>query len=300
MSSHRKYNTLFIPFLLFLFLAGCASRSEEAAPVQQISSNPSRTPATAVSTAGETGSAVASEESSEGGSAEAAGELEAEGDELDEFEAEFEEAKPDVYDPFEGYNRAMTSFNDFLYTWVLEPVGRGYAYVVPESPRRGVRNFFNNLLYPVRLVNNLLQLKVRNAGEETLRFVTNTTIGIFGFWDPAREWFGLEAHEEDFGQTLGYYGVAAGPHIVLPFLGPSNLRDTLSIYPDNFLDPKGQREPVGQTGNYVQEYGLWAFDAVNEASLRPGEYESLKKDAVDFYAFLRDGYEQMRRKEIEK
>ncbi|MBU2649097.1 VacJ family lipoprotein [bacterium] len=221
-------------------------------------------------------------------------------DELDEFEAEFEAAKQEVSDPLEGYNRAMTTFNDRLYLWVLVPVAKGYSAVLPEAPRRGVRHFFHNLLYPLRFVNNLLQFKIKNAGEETLRFVTNTTIGILGFWDPAKEWFGLRPHDEDFGQTLGFYGVGAGPHIVLPFFGPSNLRDTFSMVPDNFLDPVGQAKPIGQTDSYVAEYGVRGFDAVNEASLRPGEYESLKKDAVDFYPFLRDSYEQMRNKQIKE
>jgi len=221
-------------------------------------------------------------------------------DEMDEFETEFEEAKIEVYDPFGGYNRAMTTFNDTLFLWVLTPISRSYAYVVPEAPRSGISNFFTNLLYPIRVVNNLLQFKLKNAGEETLRFVTNTTIGILGFWDPAREWFGLEAHDEDFGQTLGFYGVGAGPHIVLPFFGPSNLRDAFSKIPDNYLDPVGQERPIGQTDNYVTEYGVRAFDVTNELSLRPGEYESLKKDAVDFYPFLRDSYEQMRNKQIKR
>lgn len=223
-----------------------------------------------------------------------------EDEEFDEFESEFEDAKQEVSDPFEGYNRAMTTFNDKLFMWVINPLADGYRFIVPEAPRRGVRNILHNLLYPLRFVNNLLQFKIVNAGEETLRFVTNSTIGIFGLWDPAKEWFDLTPHEEDFGQTLGFYGLGAGPHIVLPFFGPSNLRDTFSMYPDNFLDPTGQREPIGQTDSYLAEYGILAFKTINQVSLRPGEYESLKKDAVDFYPFLRDSYEQMRNKQIKE
>ncbi len=218
-------------------------------------------------------------------------------EEFDEFEEEFGDAtEKEVFDPLEGYNRAMTTFNDKLYFWVLKPIAQCYAWIVPECVRKGIDRFFTNLMYPVRFVNNVLQLKVKNAGEETLRFVTNTTIGVLGFWDPATEWFGLEAHDEDFGQTLGYYGVGAGPHIVLPFFGPSNLRDAFSRYPDTrYLDPK-----TLYLETLEQQVGAVFLDSVNNTSLRIGEYESVKKDAFDLYLFLRDGYEQIRIKEIEE
>lgn len=217
--------------------------------------------------------------------------------EFDEFEEEFGDTEEnEVWDPFEGYNRAMTSFNDFLLLWVLEPIAKCYRWMVPELVRRGIANFFTNLLYPVRLVNNLLQLKFKNAGEETIRFVTNTTVGILGFWDPAKEWGGFEAHNEDFGQTLGFYGVGPGPHVVLPFFGPKNLRDAFSMYPDTYyLDPK----TVYVEGT-ERQVGVFVFETINKTSLRIGQYENLKKDAIDLYPFLRDSYEQMRVKEIEE
>lgn len=218
-------------------------------------------------------------------------------DEFDSFEEEFgDAAEEEVFDPLEGYNRFMTGFNDKLYFWVLKPIAQCYRWIVPECVRRGIGRFFDNLLYPIRFVNNVLQLKFKNAGEETLRFVTNTTVGVLGFWDPAKEWFDLEAHEEDFGQTLGYWGVRAGPHVVLPFFGPSNLRDAFSMYPDTYyLDPK-----TVYVEGIENQVGVFVFENVNEASLRIGEYESLKKDAFDLYPFLRDGYEQMRMREIEE
>ncbi len=233
----------------------------------------------------------------EKGEEELAGQDDEDFDEMDEFEEEFGDAtKQEVFDPLEGYNRAMTTFNDRLYFWVLKPIAQCYRWIVPECVRRGIDRFFTNLMYPVRLVNNVLQFKMKNAGEETLRFVTNTTIGVLGFWDPAKEWFDLDAHEEDFGQTLGYYGVGAGPHIVLPFLGPSNLRDTIALYPDTkYLDPKNIYLETTE-----QQVGVVVFEKVNNASLRIGEYESIKKDALDLYPFLRDGYEQIRIKEIEE
>ncbi|MCZ6647400.1 MAG: MlaA family lipoprotein [SAR324 cluster bacterium] len=211
-----------------------------------------------------------------------------------ELDKEFAEKELDeVSDPFSGYNRSMTVFNDKLYTWVLDPAGRGLRFVLPEYSRRGIANFFDNLLYPLRLINNLLQAKFANSGEETLRFVTNTTIGVFGLWDPADKWFGLEAHDEDFGQTLGYWGVGPGPHIVLPFLGPSNLRDMFALVPDYYLDPA-----TYYIDSEKDQLALRVFKEVNKTSLHIGEYENLKRDALDLYPFLRDVYEQNRAKLI--
>jgi phospholipid-binding lipoprotein MlaA len=230
---------------------------------------------------------------------------------FDEFEDEFGgDETAEVFDPFGGYNRVMTGFNDKLYFWVLKPVAKGYRSVVPEFARRGINNFFKNLYYPVRLVNNVLQLKLKNAGEETLRFATNSTIGVLGFWDPAKAWFGLEAHPEDFGQTLGYWGVGAGPHLVLPFLGPSNLRDTFALAPSwVYLNPINNLtmaddwidlDAIESIEETETKAGIVAFEEINYTSLHIGEYENLKKDAIDFYPFMRDLYEQNRQKEIEE
>ena len=231
--------------------------------------------------------------------------------EFDEFEEEFgDDEIGEVFDPFSGYNRAMTKFNDKLYFWVLKPVAKGYRAIVPEFARRGINNFFKNLYYPVRLVNNVLQLKLKNAGEETLRFATNTTIGVLGLWDPAEVWFGLEAHPEDFGQTLGVWGFGPGPHIVLPVLGPSNLRDGLALAPSwVYLDPINNfstmyewagADSIEELEKFEVKAGIWTFEKVNYTSLHIGEYEDLKKDAVDLYIFMRDVYEQNRQKAIEE
>ena len=228
----------------------------------------------------------------------------------DEFEDEFAGSEQEVFDPLSGYNRGMTGFNDGFYVFVLDPVARGYRWVLPGTARRGVKNFFHNLLFPLRFVNNALQLKATNAGEEFLRFSINSTIGILGFWDPAKEWFGLEAHEEDFGQTLGYYGVGGGFHVVLPLLGPSNLRDMFSLYPDLQMDPvnyvenrpynfpKQEGEYLGVSRQTLQAIDLTLLKTVNTESLRIGQYENLKKDAIELYPFLRDVYEQNRAKLI--
>ena len=230
----------------------------------------------------------------------------------DGFEDEFENAEEEIFDPLSGYNSVMTEFNDGFYVFVLDPVARGYRWVMPDPARRGVKNFFHNLLFPIRFVNNALQLKPINAAEEMFRFIINSTVGIFGIWDPAKEWFGLEAHEEDFGQTLGYYGVGGGFHIVLPFLGPSNLRDMFSLYPDMQMDPvyyvdnrpynfpMKEGEYLGMSRQTIQQTNLLMLKTVNKESLRVGQYENLKKDAIELYPFLRDVYEQNRAKLIEE
>ena len=219
---------------------------------------------------------------------------------MDEFTDEMKVEKR--ADPFSGYNRIMTSFNDGLYEYVLAPLASGYKTIVYKKIRSSIGNFFHNTLYPIRLVNNLLQGKIKNSGEETLRFVINSTFGIVGLFDPAKSYFELVAHDEDFGQTLGYWGIGPGPHIVLPFLGPSNLRDTLSLYPDSLVNPVNYQESrhYNLTNNYGESLVLNAFSQVNYVSLHEGKYEELKKDAVDLYPFLRDVYEQYRKQQIKE
>lgn len=230
-------------------------------------------------------------------------EVQDEDDFEDEFSDEFQESDgKEIYDPFGSYNRSMTDFNDYMYINILNPVASGYSYVIPEPARKGVGNMFENIFFPIRFVNNILQLKFMNALEETGRFVVNSTFGLLGLFDPAKTQLEWQPHKEDFGQTLGYWGVAPGPHVVLPFLGPSNVRDAIAKIPDYLLDP---------TTAYIVEYprdipsNFWSTMAirsvywVNKASLHQGEYENLKKDAIDLYPFLRDIYEQKRIKEIE-
>jgi len=206
-----------------------------------------------------------------------------------DLEDEFEDESADhVFDPLGGYNRFMTKVNDKLYFWVLKPVAKGFSIVIPEAGRKAINHCFRNILFPVRLVNNLLQFKIKRAGIETARFGVNTTIGVLGLADPAKSWLNLEAYEEDFGQTLGHYGVGGGFHLVLPLLGPSNVRDTIGMVPDYFLNP------INYIGNYKYEAGITAVKKFNFTSLHLGEYEDIKKDALDLYIFLRDAYEQNR------
>ena len=219
---------------------------------------------------------------------------------LNEFEDEIKVEKR--LDPLSRYNRIMTNFNDGAFEYVISPVARGYQTVVHKEIRISVGNFFHNILYPIRLINNLLQGKVKNSGEETGRFIINSTIGILGLFDPAKSYFGLEAHDEDFGQTLGFYGVGAGPHIVLPLFGPSNLRDTFSMYPDYLLNPLDydDERSYNLTNNYGESLVLKAYSRINHVSLHEGKYEKIKENAIDLYPFLRDVYEQHREQQIKE
>ncbi|MFG0583929.1 VacJ family lipoprotein [Pseudomonas sp. zjy_9] len=151
---------------------------------------------------------------------------------------EFERASSDalrVYDPLEPWNRRVYHFNYRFDQWVLLPVVNGYRYVTPNLVQTGVHNFFSNLGEIPTLANSLLQLKGQRAMNSTARLLFNTILGIGGIWDPATH-MGLPRHSEDFGQTLGYYGVPAGPYLMLPLLGPSNLRDTGGLVMDYSLE----------------------------------------------------------------
>ena len=221
-----------------------------------------------------------------------------------EFEDEFSQKKEEIFDPLSGYNRLMTSFNDKVFINILNPTSEGYANIVHENIRIGIDNFFENIMFPVRFSNNLLQLKFKNSGEELGRFVVNTTWGVIGFMDPATKELDMKAHKEDFGQTLGFYGVGDGFHVVLPLLGPSNLRDIVGITADSYVNPlstSGDKFAHYKIPNtFLEQVGIKTFDVINSNSLKLGQYESLKKDALDLYPFLRDIYTQARKKQIEE
>lgn len=219
-----------------------------------------------------------------------------------EFEDEFSEAETtEASDPLSGYNRAMTSFNDNFFTYALNPVSKAYAAVIPQPIRLGVSNFIHNINYPIRLVNNLLQLKFQNISDETERFIVNSTVGLAGLMDPATQYMNIPQHNEDFGQTLGYYGVGTGFHVVLPFIGPSNVRDALALLPDMYLTPLTNFKSYDQyriPNNALESAAVYTFAIINKNSLHLGEYENLKKDALDLYPFLKDIYEQKRISDI--
>lgn len=210
------------------------------------------------------------------------------------FEDEFAAENNKVYDPLIGFNRLMFKFNDRLYFIVLVPIGTTYSLVLSEKMRTSVNNFFLNLEFPVRFVNNLLQLKFKNTGIEMVRFGVNSTAGVLGFMDPAYTYLKLTPKDEDFGQTLGHYGVGEGFPLVLPFWGVLNLRDAIGEIPDGFLSPSFF------VRNIYLKIAIFSFEKVNYVSLHIGEYEMIKKEALDPYTFTRDAYAQIRKKRIEE
>ena len=209
-------------------------------------------------------------------------------------EEEEEEEMVEIADPIYYWNKGMYHFNDKLYCWVLKPVARGYGRVVPEGARAGIRNFFYNLAFPIRFVNCLLQAKGKAAAGELGRFLLNTTVGMFGLGNPAKEHAALNPPDEDLGQSFGRWRIGNGFYVVWPFLGPSTLRDSVGLVGDSFLDPVRYVKPMEAS------IGITAGDTVNETSFKIGDYEALKEAAIDPYISIRDAYVQHRKKKVEE
>ncbi|MDC0598781.1 VacJ family lipoprotein [Gammaproteobacteria bacterium] len=202
------------------------------------------------------------------------------------FDEEEEEIK-EVADPLEPFNRAMFTFNDKLYRGVLKPVAIGYRRV-PEPARISVSNFLDNLETPVSSVNALVQLDIKNAVTESSRFLINSTIGLFGLFDPATK-MGLERETEDLGQTLGRYGVGHGFYLVLPLSGPSSLRDGISRVGNNI-----RANPMLDDLSNGDFIVLRLIDAETALSLDQDSYEAFYESALDPYIFFRSSYIQRR------
>ena len=207
----------------------------------------------------------------------------------DEYEDEYEKeaGKTEIWDPLQKINRRIFAFNDKMYFWVMEPLARGYSKILPPRARICVRNFFSNVTSPVTLVNSLLQGKIRASGKTLARFGINTTLGILGLFDPAKKNFHIEVEEEDLGQTLGRWGIGHGFYVVIPFLGPSSLRDGLCLWGDGYLNPVDYLDDL-------EQYSAHAFKSVNTLSLNLGNYETLKKSALDPYDSFKNVYLQYR------
>jgi phospholipid-binding lipoprotein MlaA len=192
----------------------------------------------------------------------------------------------DPRDPWERYNRAVFKFNDALDRNIAQPLAEGYVKVTPPPVRSGIDNFFNNLTYPTVIVNDLLQIKLKAFVSDTARLVLNTTLGIGGLFDPATQ-LGLPAGDEDFGQTLGHWGVPAGPYFLWPISGPSTVRDTVGWFPDQFTDPKTYAKPMGL------RLGLNGMNLFLErVALLPTD--DVVRRSFDPYVFMRNAYLQHR------
>jgi phospholipid-binding lipoprotein MlaA len=194
-------------------------------------------------------------------------------------------------DPFERFNRAMYAFNRDMDSIVLKPVAEVYDTVLPVEMNEAITNFFSNLDDLVVMVNNLLQLKGEEAASDLGRVLLNTIVGFFGFADVATP-HGLEKHYEDFGQTLGYWGIGSGPYLVLPLFGPSSLRDGVGLLVDKSFDPRMTR--VDEVSSRNALYSATLLNIVDVRADMLGAEQMLDTAAVDGYSFLRDAYLQRR------
>lgn len=210
--------------------------------------------------------------------------------------ARYVEGNLEIYDPYEGYNRMMFSFNQGFDNTILNPVIRGYRFVAPQPVRKSVRNFLRNIKSPVILANQILQGDIEGAKNCVLRAAINTTVGIGGLFDLAGE-NGIEYEGEDFGQTLATWGVPHGPYVVVPFLGPSSTRDYSGYFVDGMADPLHwylfniNREEL-YLGKLTADY----------VDIRESVYDTLKdiqKNSLDPYAATRSIYYQSRRALVE-
>jgi len=214
-----------------------------------------------------------------------------------EAQEEGEEEVPLIADPIAPFNKAMYHVNDKLYFWLLKPVTQVYSHTVPEPFRVVFSNAFDNLMSPGRVVNNLFQLRFKAAGNEFIRFIFNTIAGIGGLGDVAAPALGIKKQEADFGQTLGHYGIGHGFYLVLPFFGPSSLRDGVGIAADRFMYPLSYIS--SNELSFGAAAGIFAGEKVNDTSFHVGEYESFKDAAIDPYIAMRDAFVQYRQKKVE-
>jgi phospholipid-binding lipoprotein MlaA len=201
-----------------------------------------------------------------------------------------------IWDPAETLNRGIFEFNDTLDRNVLEPVARGYDWAIPEFVQQRIRNVFDTLAYPKYVVNDLIQLKFVQAAEHTGRVFLNLTAGVAGLFDVATE-VGLPRHVEDFGTSLGYHGVPAGPYLMLPFLGPSTVRDLVGRVVDGFLDPLNlifYTDIFSDDESTIISFagqGLWILQT--RADLVEA-IETGRKSSIDYYLFAQAAYYQYR------
>ncbi|MBC8025474.1 MAG: VacJ family lipoprotein [Steroidobacteraceae bacterium] len=198
--------------------------------------------------------------------------------------------KPDPRDPWERFNRTSFAVNDALDRAALKPVAKAYKKVTPRFMRTGINNFFSNLDNISTVINDVLQGKGKQAGRDSARFLMNSTLGLGGLFDPATA-AGLEKNDEDFGQTLGKWGVKSGPYLMLPVLGPSTLRDSIARFPEQYTNPVQYLEDdstrfiITGIGVIDMRAGLLDLDAQIEKS-------------YDKYAFIRNAWLQRREYQV--
>ena len=202
---------------------------------------------------------------------------------------------PVAKDPWENFNRGTFAFNKVFDKYLLSPLAKGYRIILPSEVRTGIRNFFSNLKEPWTFINATLQGDLKNSGVSIARFGLNTTIGLLGIFDVASS-LGLEKQKEDFGQTLGVYGVESGPYLVLPLLGPSTVRDAIGKVAGFVADPI----TIALNKDGKDEW-LWIGTAIKGVDFREQNLEkidNLDATSVDFYATVRSLYLERRNRMI--
>ena len=211
------------------------------------------------------------------------------GDDFAEWE---KDTAVEVSDPLETVNRGVFWFNEQADRFVIKPVAKGYDWLLPKPVKRGVSNVFDNLFTPVVAVSDLLQGNLAESAADVGRFAVNSTVGLVGIFDVATGW-GLEKRREDIGQAFGAWGIGSGPYLVLPILGPSNLRDGVGLVGNYFLSPQ----------NYIDDEGVrWGVTALGGIDTRYRLLDAstvLEQAALDRYAFVRSSYAQHRQNLVE-
>lgn len=215
------------------------------------------------------------------------------------------------YDPWESLNTKVFEFNRQVDRWVLKPVAQGYNFVMPNPVQIGISNLFYNLRFPSRFLNNVFQGKVRGAATEMGRFMLNTTFGLGGVYDVAKD-MNITTPEEDTGQTLGFYGVKPGPYVVLPLLPPFNVRDLVGFAGDIALNPinwlvapiievRGVPSIIAHKNRMTSttvQLGGRVFEIVNDRSLNLEKFQGVEEATLDLYAAVRNAYLQKRARAI--
>jgi phospholipid-binding lipoprotein MlaA len=200
-------------------------------------------------------------------------------------------------DPWESFNVKTFWFNRQADRYVLKPVAKGWDWLLPDPVQRSVANLFDNIEMPKRVINNLLQLKFSRAGIELARFTVNSTLGIAGLFNPAKDWLGITKYDEDTGQTLGFYGVGPGPYLVLPLLPPLTVRDGIGFVVDLALNPLTYLVPTGVIKT-EERVAISVVQAVNDRSLNIEFYQNVEEGVLDLYSAVRNAYLQRRRAAI--
>jgi phospholipid-binding lipoprotein MlaA len=201
----------------------------------------------------------------------------------------------DLYDPWEPFNEKMFNFNVKLDRYVLKPVARVWKTVIPEPFQVMISNGFDNLRFAPRFVNNVLQGKFGGATREMSRFLINSTAGIGGLFDPAKDYWGIRPSNEDFGQTLGVWGSGPGPYLVLPVLPPMTVRDGIGMGVDMLMDPFGY-----YVGFFPARFAMKVGDTVNDRALNYDLFQGVEETTIDLYSSVRHFYLKRREQQIKE